>query len=130
MTERIVREANWSYQDFVLPNSLVAVKGELACIDTSDGEIALGGVSTTLLPIGLFNESVTGDGSKSVTVRLFREGKFFWFANDTDTPVAGSDRGNECYILDGRTVTMDSTGKSKAGRVWAVDSLKGVLVEA
>jgi hypothetical protein len=44
--------------------------------------------------------------------------------------VAASNLGDECYILDGRTVTMDSTGASKAGRVWAVSTLHGVLVEA
>jgi hypothetical protein len=34
-----------------------------------------------------------------------------------------------CYMLDDHTVTNASSGNSVAGRVWAIDTTKGVLVQ-
>lgn len=131
MTERIIREANWGHNDFVLTSGEVAEKGHMACFDTSTGEVVPGQLSTTLLPIGWFAESLTGDGVKKVAVRLFEEIAAAWWQNDSaGTPVLAADVGQECYVLNSSGVTMDSSGASKAGRVLAVDSLKGVLVQA
>jgi hypothetical protein len=130
MTERITRTAVWEYMDFVLTSAKVAEKGHLACWDTSSGEVVPGAASTTLLPIGQFHENLTGDGVKKVAVRLFQEIRMQWWDNDTGSAVAESDQGSECYIKDSHTVTMDSSGKSKAGRVMAVHERKGVLVLA
>lgn len=116
---------------------LAAVKvfqGGIACIDTSSGNITKGAASTTLLKIGEFAESVDNSGGSagalSVLVSLDREIVARWYDNDTGTAVTASDVGQDCYILDDHTVTFSATGNSKAGRVWAVDSVKGVLVEA
>lgn len=130
MTERMTRESDWGYAALPLTNLEVAEKGKLACIDTSTGLVVKGKTSTTLLPIGYFYESKTGDGVALVQIKLFREVRLHWWDNDSGTPVVATDLGDECYIKDDATVTMDSTGASKAGRVWAVSATHGVLVEA
>lgn len=132
MTERMTKETDAGYFALPLTSAAVAVKGEICCIDTSTGKFAVGAASTTLLPVGYFTESVTGDGTTLTACRLFQEGKLHWFDNDTGTPVASTDIGNECYIKDGRTVSMSSAGstRSKAGRVWGISTTDGVLIES
>jgi hypothetical protein len=131
MTERIVSEEDWGVASYVLANAVVAEKGKMACIDTSLGQVTKGKASTTLLPIGTFMENLTGDGTAEVLVKLFDEIRAYWWEND-DEPnnVAAEDIGQECYVLDDETVTMDATGHSKAGRVLAVNSTYGVLVQS
>ena len=51
-------------------STAAAVKGEEACIDTSTGLLTVGGTSTTLLPVGRFAETLTGDGVKKCRVTL------------------------------------------------------------
>lgn len=133
MTERSQTSENWGYAAFVLTSAAAAVKGEVACIDTSTGKVTVGGTSTTLMPVGWFHESKTGDGSATVQVRLFREVVGAWWSNDSDpNAVDSGDIGSTCYIKDGSTVSASSASstRSVAGRVWAVSSTRGVLVEA
>lgn len=117
----------------ILKNAEVAHEGGLACIDKADGALVRGKAGTTLVPIGLFidvgESGVTGNGTLTVKVRLFKEVWAWWFVNDTGTPVVDANFGEECYVLDDQTVTGDATGRSKAGRVWEVSATKGVLVE-
>lgn len=128
MGERTTREASWSYQTFVLTSAAVAYKGEMAFLNLGTGIVDVGQTSTALLPIGVFAESLTGDGTTEVNVRLSQELKANWWDNDSGTAVASTDVGNNCYAVDGHTVSMDSTGRSIAGRVLKVDATKGVLV--
>lgn len=118
----------------VLANSEKAFQGGLACIDTSDGSLVAGQTGEGLLPIGIFDgipeSGVTGNGTIKVKVRLFKEVWAWWFVNDT-TPNAVTDAhvGSLVYVLDDQTVTALAAGNSVAGRVWAVDTKRGVLVE-
>jgi len=130
MTERMTRNETWGWAQFVLTSAVVAEKGKMACLDTAtSGEVTKGATSLTLRPIGYFDENLTGDGTKQVRVRLFDEVRLHWFENDTGTPVDAGDIGDQVFILDDETVTADATGASVAGRVWAVNSTNGVLVE-
>jgi hypothetical protein len=106
-------------------------QGGLACIDTSTGLVAKGFVSTTLVPIGKFVEDSAAAANKVVLVELFREIEAMWFVNDGGAAVVAADIGGLAYILDDQTVSnTDATNtKSVAGRVWAIDTVKGVLVE-
>lgn len=118
----------------VLKNAEVAHEGGLACIDTADGALVRGqSGNANLIPIGTFidvpESGLTGDGTKTVKVRLFKKVWAWWFFNDTGTAVTDASFAKACNILDDQTVTGASAGKSKAGRVWGVDSVKGVLVE-
>lgn len=129
MTERMVIEANWGYYPFVLKSGEAAEKGKMACLDTvASGQVVKGAASTTLIPIGIFMESLTGDGVKKIQVKLFQEVKAFWWTNDGTAPVAADDIGTFAFIKDDVTVSMDDTGRSAAGLILAVDSAKGVLI--
>lgn len=132
MAERTTRSSDWSYAEFVLANAEVAEKGHMACIDTASGEVKPGQESTTLVPVGYFEENLVGDGSKKVRVRLFKEKRLHWWENDTNPDdVVAADIMKVCYIKDSKTVSAsDAAGtRSVAGIVWGVHSTHGVLVE-
>lgn len=131
MAKRMIREEAWSYKEFVLGNAEVAEDGHMACFDTSTGDVVAGKASTTLIPFGWFAESMTGDGTKKINIRLFSEVDLAWWDNaDAPNAVEAADIGSSCYVLDSHTVTADATGHSIAGRVLAVHATKGVLVQA
>lgn len=129
MTDRMTRNERWEYAQFVLANTIVVEKGKMACLDTSSGEATNGAVSTTLRPIGYWDESITGDGTAEVRVRLFDHLRLHWWDNDTGTAVDAADIGSLCFILDETTVSADSTSRSVAGRVYAINATNGVLVD-
>jgi hypothetical protein len=122
--------ASWGYHDFVLKSAAVAERGKLACLDTAatDGFVVPGAASATLLPIGMFMSSLTGDGIKTVQIKLFHEIWLFWWDNDTAAPLTVADVGHVAYIKDAQTVSKDSAGRSALGTVFAVDPAKGALV--
>ncbi len=128
MTARMTRREAWAYFEGPLTNAIAVERGEMACIDSSTGLLDKGKVSTTLIPIGYFEEDGTGDGTTNFRVRLFKELSLHWWDNDSGTPVVAADLGSLCYILDDRTVSGDSTARSVAGRVWAINATLGVLV--
>lgn len=132
MTERMVREAHWGYIALPLKSGEVAEKGKLACIDTGDGgKIVKGRSAAGLIPFGIFMESMTGDGVKTVKIRLFGEIRATWWNNDTGgTPLTAADVGSLAAIVDDQTVSADATARSTAGLVLAVDAAKGVLIYA
>lgn len=130
MADRITRETDAGYYDFVLASAAVAVKGEIACGNTATGTVRAAGTATTLIPIGYFAESFTGDGTKKVSVRFFRERKLHWFKNDGTDPVLAANVFSNVYIVDGGTVSISSATNTRsiAGRAMALDSKLGVLV--
>ena len=107
--------------------------GALVCVDTTDGFITPGAVSTTLIAAGVVTAEEDGgtgnadNGSGAdgdINVR-FRSGIFF-FANDGGTAVVQADVGSDCFILDDQTVSGDNTGRSVAGKVYQVDGASGL----
>ena len=127
MTERMVTEAHWGYQTFVLKSGELGEKGKLACFDTANpGLVVKGKVSTTLIPIGVFYETKTGDGVIKINVKLFKEIQAIWWNNDATAPVVAV--ATIAAIKDDQTVSLDATGRSAAGLVLAIDTNKGVLI--
>lgn len=106
-----ISEYSWTLTD-----DAVAVKGEVACLDTSTGLLAPVSTSTTLLPVGRFAESMTGDGSTKCRVQL-PDGVTCLIQSNDSAPnnIAADDVGNTCYMKDGSTVSTLSTGRSAAG---------------
>jgi len=104
-------------------------KNGLACFDVSTGLVAKGFVSVNLKPIGWYSEDKNIGAGGTIVVELFKEITAVWLKND-GTVVAGT-VGNLCYVLDDITVsnTDNSNTRSVAGRVWAIDTTLGVLVE-
>lgn len=129
MTERAIFPKERKRYSAPLTNAAVGVQGEIACLDTSTGLLNVSGTSTTLLPLGYFLSDVTGDGSTPVEIQLFDKLSTHMFDNDSaPNAVVAADRGAECYLKDGRTVSALSTGRSVAGIVLNVDSVLGVEV--
>lgn len=117
---------------FVVDNTQVCVKGERACLDTATGNVkpAQAGI-TTLLPIGVFTESLTGDGTKTTYVKFDEEIRAQQWLNDTaPNNVVAATTGSEVYLKDGRTVTTSSGGNSKAGIVLGIDASTSRVIVA
>lgn len=132
MARRTHRIEAWGWFEHPLTTAEVGEKGEMVCLDTANGLLRMGQVSLTLRPIGTLDNgdgTTTGDGTTKVRVRLFKEIRIHWFENDTaGTPVVAADIGSLAFVLDAFTVSGDSTGRSTAGRVWAVSTSLGVLM--
>lgn len=132
--QRVRHQETWKYKQFTLPSGKIAYPGGIAAGQTSGGsagKVIPGETSTTIFVVGLFAEKVDAtSAAKLVTVDLQREVEIEWFANGTGgDEVTASDVFGLCYVKDDQTVSVSSTGKSVAGRVWAVDSSLGVAVE-
>ena len=107
-------------------------KGGIACWDTSTGLVAKGFASTTLIPIGTYAEDREAVASGTVLVNLFREINAVWMPNaGGGDAVVAADLGGLAYLADDNTVqNNDATNTlSVFGRIWKLDSTKGVLVE-
>jgi hypothetical protein len=126
--DRMTHKETWGYLARVLKSGVLAETGKLACIDTADGSLTKGAASTTLLPIGWFDETKTGDGTLKIRVRLFKEILLYRFKNASSGPIADDDVGSICYMLDDTQATMTAAAHSILGRVWEVTSA-GVMVE-
>jgi predicted secreted protein len=130
-----LKEETWTYRQFTLTSGHKAFQGGRACLDTTTGKVVEASTSTTQLPIGIFAENVDASSSgfnadSPVNVYLERELTVVWFANDAGGgAVLAANVGSVCYMKDDQTVTITSTGASVAGRVWALDTSKGVAVQ-
>lgn len=115
-----------------LAAALVAHEGGMACIDTSAGSVKPGVAgNANLVRVGDFQESVdnsAGTATTPVMVNLDREVVCKWFDNATGAAAVVA-LFSTAYIADDHTVTVTSSGNSASGRVWAIDSVKGVAVE-
>lgn len=101
----------------ILKTGEVAVHGEIASLNTADGLYYAGQALTTLLPMGYFAEALTGDGVLTVRVEFFEPLTLHGFVNDPGGgAVTEADIGSEVFILNPTTVTLTSSGNSKAGR--------------
>lgn len=129
--ERMSSREAWDYKEFTLSSGHKAFKNGLAAIDLGSGKVVPGDARTDLFVIGKFAQTMDATSAdKLVNVQLSHEVWIEWFANDTlGSPVAATDLGALCYVKDDQTVTQSPTGASIAGRVWGVDSTKGVAVE-
>ncbi len=107
-------------------------QGALVGWDTATGLLVVGQETTTFVPVGtVVEDTVIGSGGGSILVNLFHELRAIWFVNSTGDAVDTADIGTICYVEDDQTVsdTDNSNARSVAGRVWALDTTKGVLVE-
>ncbi len=117
-----------------LAGSVKAWQGGMACIDVS-ANLVYPGVAgnANLVRVGNFEESVDNSASTATTfvlVNLDHEVVCQWYDNATGgAAVTAADLFASAYILDDHTVTITAGSNSVAGRIWAVDSVKGVAVE-
>ena len=113
-----------------LATNQTAWQGGRAAIDTSTGTVkACASGNTNLVPIGDFTESLTTTSAAgTIGVALDHEIVCRWWDNVTGGN-AVTTLFTTCYMLDDHTVTNSASGNAAAGRVWALDATKGVLVE-
>jgi hypothetical protein len=134
-SKRSVRTRKFSSLDLPAVASASYFQGGVVGFDTATGTglIVKATVTATFVAIGVVAEDkVLGAGGGSITVNLFTEKTLAWFNNATaGDAIAAADVGDLCYWLDDNTVAQnDATNtRSVAGRTWAIDSAKGVLVE-
>lgn len=121
---------SWKYHDFPLAVGNKAWKNGIAALDLSTGKVEPGHAETDLFIIGLFDQTVDATAAeKLVRVNLQTEIWVEWLDNSVSDALDAGDVGSLCYVEDDQTVSINPTGKSVAGRVWAVDATKGVAVQ-
>jgi predicted RecA/RadA family phage recombinase len=113
--------------DFPVKAATTCHQGGLAVLDA--GYAAPGRVATTLIAVGLFQESATAVSAGDAVARVKRG--VFKLANSTAGDlIAQANVGADCYIVDDQTVALTNGGatRSRAGKIAAVDA-DGVWVQ-
>jgi hypothetical protein len=127
--ERMGNQESWQSHLFTLASGNKAWKNAIIGIDLGSGKVVPASTRTDLFVIGKAAETVDATSAdKLLNVRLAREIWVEWLANDA-TSIVATDLGALCYLKDDQSVTITPTGASVAGRVWGVDSARGVAVE-
>jgi hypothetical protein len=130
----------WRYKVWTLKAGKIAYQGAAIGFDPSTQKVQpmpddASGASLLFLgnAVAKVDASSTGPlGSvdQDINVDMLEELTLTWYANATSgDAVLSDDVGETCYFIDDQTVTVTSSGNPVAGRIWAVDSVKGVLVE-
>jgi hypothetical protein len=130
--ERSRREESWKRKEFTLQEGFKALKGGAAALVLGTaGEVIPGESAAGLFIIGTFAKTVDAtDAAKRVTVIFPEEIWVERFVNATGgDAVLSTDIGRMAYQMDDQTVCITGAGRSVSGRVWDIDSVKGVAVE-
>lgn len=128
--ERARRTETWRYKSFTLLSGTKGYKGGEAVLNSS-AKVVPATSTTGVVAMGIFAETVDASaGDLPVQIDLQREVIIEWYANATaGDAVAATDVGSEAFFFDDQTVTITAAGRSPAGRIWGVDSTKGVAIE-
>lgn len=116
-----------------LDASVKAFQGARLYWDTATGFVKPGVAGNAgLIDAGTAQQTVDntagGAGAAYVLTLLPDELHCQWVANAASNPVTAL--GGLCYVYSDHEVTASSSGNSVAGRVWALDPFKGVLVQS
>ncbi len=129
---RMVSEYRFKIIALPLGGSQSVYQGGMACIDIVAGTVVKGAAANAnLVRVGEFEQTLDNSASTAtayVMVNLDEEVVTKWYDNATGGAAVVTLFTN-CYILDDHTVTATSGSNSVAGRVWAIDTVKGVAVE-
>jgi len=105
----------------------VIFAGTLVTRLTANGNLVPAGTAAAGVAVGVAEETVTGDGVKTVE---YSRG-CYQFANSAAADLIGKgDIGNPCYVVDNQTVakTDNAAARKAAGKIIDVDAA-GVWVE-
>lgn len=117
----------WTYRQFPLAVGNKAWKHASIGIDLSTGKVEPAHAESDLFIIGVAAETIDATSvEKLLNVNLGTEIEVEWWANGS--AIAATDLGKICYFADDQTVTL-TAGGCIAGRIWAVDTTKGVAVQ-
>ena len=116
--------------EFTLASGQKAYKGSIIGYTLGGTSCVVATATSGLFILGTAAEAVdASSAAKTISVDLGKERGMKWFANHTVSAVAATDVGALCYVQDDQTVTMLSTSRAVAGRVWQYSATKGILVE-
>lgn len=119
--------------DFTLASGQIAYQGAALFLDPATGKVSIGGSGSPSgrIYVGCAIRTVDATSAdKTIPVRLPKEVVVEFFVNGTASDaVAATDIGKDVFALDDQTVTILPAGRAYLGRVWLVDSAKGVAVE-
>lgn len=102
-----------------------------ALVALNGGYAEPGATATGLVAAGRAEETADNSSGSAGDISVnVRRGIFRWDNSSSTDEIKQADVGSDCYIVDDHTVakTDDSSARSKAGKVWAVDD-DGVWVE-
>lgn len=106
----------------------VIYKGGIVAIDTTTGYAKQGVTATTLVVVGVAEESVDATGLASGALHCNVRQGVFKMVNSSGDPLAITDVGGLCYVEDDQTISKTSGGstQSVAGTFVALDADGGV----
>lgn len=117
----------WTYRQFPLAVGNKAWKHAAIGIDLSTGKVEPAHVEADVYIIGVAAETVDATlVEKMLNVNLGVEIEVEWWASAGG--IVATDLGKVAYFADDQTVTL-TAGGCVAGRIWAVDAIKGVAVQ-
>jgi hypothetical protein len=104
-------------------------KGGMLVLDQADGLVKKGSTATGLIALGRSEENVLTGASNTRRIKC-RSGIFKYGNSASADLIAADDIGKDCYIVDDQTValTSNSSARSRAGKVYGVDTDGGVFV--
>lgn len=128
--ERMSSAEKWGMHQFTLAVGKKAWKNGIAAIKLGTNTVIPAALEADLFVIGKFAETIDATSAAAlVNVDLGQEILIEWLVNSGTSAVAATDLGSVCWIQDDQTVAIAPNGGSVAGRVWGVDSIKGVAVQ-
>ena len=117
----------WDDRTFTLKSGESVWKGATLAIELGGGYVVEATGAADEIPIGQAMARVDAtSAAKAVPVKLFNPITVRYFANGSS--IASTDLGATVYLADDQTVTLATTGLP-FGRVWVVDSVRGVGVQ-
>lgn len=127
-------EVRWKYKQFTLASGNVAWQGAALGYNRATNKVQRmpnDASGDALFFLGFAVDKVDASAAdKIVNVDFIEEMVLHWFPNaGGGDAIAASDITSLCYFIDDQTVTKTAKGNPLAGRVWAVDATKGVLVQ-
>jgi len=120
----------WNNRTFTAKSGETIYQGALVAIELGTAYVVEATGASNQFVIGTARRSCDAStAAASITVDLEREIRIVYFANGST--IVAADHGKICYVADDQTVSLSptSSGASVAGRVWGVDSVRGVAVE-
>lgn len=105
-----------------LVNSAATIyAGTLVSRLTANGNLVRAGTANSGAAVGVAEETVTGDGTTTLT---YRRGCFQFHNSGSGDAIAVKDIGATCYIADDQTVALtdDDAARKAAGKIIDVDA--------
>ena len=127
-------EERWKYKEFTLAAGNKCFEGGAIFLNPATGKCVsgtnVGGASTYVFLGGAAQDVDATAADKAVNVDFIVELVLWWWDNGTAADaIATTDIGAYAYALDDHTATIVSAAHSHLGKIWAVDAIKGVLIE-